>query len=74
MSELKTSAAQRKAVQRYQQENVENITYRVKRGKRDEIKRIAASFGMSVNQLIDTALSEYLEHHSEHDQHSDIDQ
>ena len=74
MSEFKTSAAQRKAVQRYQQENVENITYRVKRGKRDELKRIAADFGMSVNQLIDTALDEYLNNHSTPDRHSDMNQ
>ena len=74
MSEFKTSAAQRKAVQRYQQENVENITYRVKRGKRDELKHIAADFGMSVNQLIDTAVNEYLKHHSKSDRHSDMNQ
>ena len=73
MPELKTSDAQRKAVKRYQSENVENITYRVKRGRREEIKRIAACFGMSTNQLIDTALNEYIDQHSNKNQQSDSD-
>lgn len=53
--------AQRRAVQKYNSANYDDIKLRVPKGFRDELKAIAESQGISVNAFIQAAISEKIE-------------
>lgn len=46
------SKSQNKATQKYVKANYDDIKVRVPKGKRDQYKYLAASYGKSLNQLI----------------------
>lgn len=48
--------AQREATARYNKKTYDRIDLVVKKGRRDEIKRYAASLGKSTNQFINDAI------------------
>lgn len=48
--------AQREATARYNKKTYDRIDLVVKKGKRDKIKRCAASLGKSTNQFINDAI------------------
>lgn len=59
------SKAQQKAVDRYNAKTYDNITLRVKKGKKDEIQAHADARGVSINSFINRAIDETMERDSE---------
>ncbi len=47
-----TSESQKKATIKYMRENLDDIRFRVKRGKKEEYKKYAESHGKSLSSLI----------------------
>lgn len=59
------SKAQQKAVDRYNAKTYDNITLRVKKGKKEEIQAHADARGESINSFINRAIDETMERDSE---------
>ena len=55
------SQAQNKATQKYQRANYERLTVRCKKGRKEDYEQLAASLGISLNQLIINLLDAELE-------------
>ncbi len=52
-----------KATQKYHKEHLEQVAIRVKKGEREQFKNIAAAAGLSLAELIRTAIKEYANNH-----------
>ncbi len=55
--------AHNKATQKYHKEHLEQVAIRVKKGERDIFKQIAEDAGLSLAELIRTAIYEYRDNH-----------
>lgn len=55
------SQAQNKATQKYQQANYDRLTVRCKKGRKADYEQLAASLGISLNQLIINLLDAEIE-------------
>ena len=58
---MKTSEAQRRAVQKWDGEKVDRLAIRVKKGMRETIQEHAESQGESVNAFVNRAIVETME-------------
>lgn len=56
------SDAQRRAVAKYNAENYDRIELRVNKGKKQAIKDHAASQSMSLNEYVNAAIDEKMDH------------
>lgn len=55
--------ASKKATMKYQKENLEQVAIRVKKGEREQFKKIAESANLSLAEMIRQAIKEFADNH-----------
>ena len=60
---MTVSKAQLLAQQKYNEKNLDSITFRVKKGKKEEYKKAAEERGLGFMEMIRQAIEEFIHNH-----------
>lgn len=60
---MTVSKAQLIAQQKYNEKNLDSITFKVKKGKKNEYKEAASAMGLGFMEMMRLAIEEYIQNH-----------
>lgn len=67
------SKSQLIAQQKYNEKNLDSITFKVKKGKKDEYKAAALARGLGFMEMMRLAIEEYIQNHAPINDKSEVD-